>query len=92
MAFKGMVGKVEVEVEGEVTSVVKRAREARNWGFEEGFRRGRQRKWVSGGFFGGMVGVWGGGLGGEALVRGEGVEEVGCEMREVERGEGGGKR
>lgn len=38
---------------GEVTSEVKRWREAWNWGFEEGVMSGRQRKWVSGGF-GGM--------------------------------------
>ena len=49
MAFKGMALE-------EVTSEVKRAREAWNWGLEVGVMRGRQRKWVSAGF-GGMDGV-----------------------------------
>ena len=56
----------------EVSSEVKRAREAWNWGLEEGVMRGRQRKWVSGGFEG-IDGVWEREVLWEALVRVEGV-------------------
>lgn len=41
---------------GVVTSFVKRAREERSWGWEEGVMRGRQRKCVRGGF-GGLGGI-----------------------------------
>ena len=54
MAFAGMARSAEAL--GEVTSEVKRWREAWNWGFDEGVMSGRQRKWVSWGF-GGMDGL-----------------------------------
>ena len=66
IAFAGIVSSAEAL--GEVTSEVKRWREAWNCGFDEGVMSGRQRKWVSGGF-GGMSGLGEGETVQEALVR-----------------------
>ena len=70
MAFAGMARSVETLVE--VTSEVKRWREAWNWGFDEGVMSGRQRKWVSWGF-GGMNGLCKAGILWEALGRYEAI-------------------
>ena len=77
MAFAGMASSAEAL--GEVTSEVKRWREAWNWGFEEGFMSGRQRKWVSWGF-GGIGGLEEGDTVWKALVRVELDERRICSM------------
>lgn len=55
IAFAEMGG-MPASLLGAVTSLVKREMEAWSCGREVGLTRGRQRKWVSGGF-GGMAGV-----------------------------------
>ena len=71
IAFAGMASSAETL--GEVTTEVKRWREAWNWDFDEGVMSGRQRKWVSWGF-GGIGGFEEGEAVWKALVKSSYIE------------------